>query len=325
MNYNKKCFCIVLLLCICTTLLFAEGTKEQAPKQVKALVFGMFEIGKPNGDFAGEFQHFYEYYFEQGNTEYTIPGCPEPVYLNGNGVMGTTAGMGKAQAASTLTAILSDKRFDFSTVYIVVCGCGGGDPARITLGDVIIATYLVDYELGNGWQQSDTPAGTTATFKHSDSYDNSAFVVMDKALVEKAYALTKDIALDDSQDAAKYRALYSAEEATEKPSVKTGISVTADSYWHGPASAKRADEICAIYTTDGAYMDTQMEDNGFGVVAKNFGKLDHLLVIRDIVNYDRPHQGQTVLESLDASSGAFSMGMTNGFKVASAIIDNLVK
>jgi purine nucleoside permease len=44
-----------------------------------------------------------------------------------------------------------------------------------------------------------------------------------------------------------------------------------------------------------------------------------------IVNYDQPYPGLSVLESVDASSGAFSIGMRNGFLVGSAVIDELVK
>ncbi|MFA6821585.1 MAG: purine nucleoside permease, partial [Sphaerochaetaceae bacterium] len=56
----------------------------------------------------------------------------------------------------------------------------------------------------------------------------------------------------------------------------------------------------------------------------NEGKLDRLIVVRDVVNYDQPYPGQTVLESLDASSGAFAIGMKNGFIVSKMIIDTLV-
>ncbi|MFA7130009.1 MAG: purine nucleoside permease, partial [Sphaerochaeta sp.] len=108
-----------------------------------------------------------------------------------------------------------------------------------------------------------------------------------------------------------------------KPAVRMGVSVTGDSYWHGSASSARADEVTAAYGA-GTYMVTQMEDNGFGVAAMNHGLLERLLVCRDVVNFDQPYPGQTVRESLDASSGAFSIGMKNGFAVASTVIDALV-
>ena len=232
--------------------------------------------------------------------------------------------MGKAQAASTLTAIFSDGRFDFSQTYIVVSGCSGAGPDRATLGDVVIATYLADYELGHGWSESDTPEGIEGTFLKCDSYTESGLIPLNGGLVEWAEQQVSGIELTDSEKAAEYRALYTEKAANLLPSVQCGSSVTGDNYWHGSGSSARADEVCAEYGAD-RYMVTQMEDNGFGVVAKRFGLLDRLLVIRDVVNFDRPHPGQSVLESLDTSSGGFSMGMTNGFLVGSAIVDRILE
>jgi purine nucleoside permease len=158
---------------------------------------------------------------------------------------------------------------------------------------------------------------------HDKSYDRSAYIRLNKGLVMWAYKLTAGLKLTDDPKAAAYRALYGAGEAKELPAVRTGTSVTGDSYWHGRHASLHADEVCAAYGTS-PYMVTQMEDNGFGVAVLNYGKLDRFLVTRDIVNYDQPHEGQTVTESLGTSSGAFSMGMTNGFIVGSAIVDALV-
>lgn len=305
-------------VCLCAPL--SAGPAEKIP--VKVLVLDMFEVGKNSGDFAGEFQHYYERYFTSAGS-YTFGSQPFTLYVNKDGVAGCVTGMGKAQAASTLTAILADSRFDFSKAYILVSGCGGMPPERGTLGDVVIADSLVDYELGHAWTESDMPAGTKATFMHDKSYDRSAYIPLNAGLVKWAYGLTSGLKLTDDPKAAAYRVLYGAEEATELPSVKTGASVTGDSYWHGKHSSLHADEVCAAYGSS-PYMVTQMEDNGFGVAVLNYGKLDRFIVTRDIVNYDQPHEGQSVTESLGTSSGAFSMGMTNGFIVGSAIIDALI-
>lgn len=317
----KSLLFIAIIATISSASLFAEGYVEK--QNVKVLVFGMFEVGENEGDFAGEFQHFYENYFTDA-TAYDIDGLSEPLYLNSDGVAGTVAGMGKAQAASTLTAILSNPQFDFSNTYIVISGCSGIDPNEGTLGDVIIATSLVDYELGNSWAESDNPADAgNSRFIRSNSYDNSGYFVCNPDLVNWAIDITKDVKLSDSDRAISYRALYNQDE-TVKPSIHSGISVTGDNYWHGEVSAEHAQEVCKAYDAEGAYTVTQMEDNAFGVVAKNFGLGDNLIVVRDAVNFDRPHQGQTVVESLNASSGAFSIGMTNGFEVSKVIIDALL-
>ncbi|HOX32239.1 MAG TPA: purine nucleoside permease [Spirochaetales bacterium] len=307
----------LMLIALCVA---AAGAQPAAGRrEVKVLVMGMFEVGKNEGDFAGEFQHYYEAYFD-GAASYAIPGFPGTLFLNGEGVAGCVAGMGKAQAASTLTAILADPRFDFSRAYILVSGCAGMPPLRGTLGDVVWAEELVDFELGHAWAESDIAPGTKATFQRSEGYDRSGYVKLNKGLVDWAYGLTKGLALADDPKAAAYRANYGAKEAAEKPAVRRGVSVTGDSYWHGARSSAHADEVCAAYGA-GPYLATQMEDNGFGVAALNFGLLDRLLICRDIVNFDQPYPGQTVPESLAASSGGFSMGMTNGFMAGSTVIN----
>lgn len=316
----KKCLTMLLLVVFAIGAVFAQGAVETIP--VKVLVLNMFEVGEYSGDFAGEFQHWYEQYLD-GAQSYDVQGFPNPLFVNDSGVAGAVTGMGKAEAASSLTAILSDNRFDFSETYIIVSGCSGTPPARGTLGDVIWATELVDYELGHGWVESDTPVGIKGTFLKDDSYAEAGYIMLNKTLVDWAFDITKDIELADDPKAAAYRALYGPEAAAKTPSVRTGVSVTADCYWHGPNSSLRADEVTKAYGA-GTYMVTQMEDNSFGVVARRFGLLDRLLVCRDVVNFDQPHDGQTVLESLNASSGAFSIGMLNGFRVGSAVVDELI-
>ncbi len=321
----KSLIIVAIIATVSSATLFAEGYAEEqnAIPEVKVLVFGMFEVGENEGDFAGEFQHYYEKYFTDANA-YEIKGLNEPLYLNDDGVAGTIAGMGKAQSGSTLTAILSNPNFDFTNTYIVISGCSGINPNVGTLGDVVIATSLVDYELGNAWSESDNPSDAgPERFRRSNSYDNSGYFICNPELVDWACEVTKDIQLTDADGAIAYRALYNQDESV-KPSIKKGISVTGDSYWHGQASAEHAQYVCAAYEAEGQYTVTQMEDNAFGVVARNYGLADNLIVIRDAVNFDRPHAGQSVTESLDSSSGAFMMGMTNGFLVGEAIIDALL-
>jgi purine nucleoside permease len=308
------------MLLLAMSMISAQPIEEKQP--IKVLVFGMFEVGENKGDFAGEFQHFYEAYFD-GAESYELNTMPLTLYVNDEGVAGAIAGMGKAQAAATLTTILRDDRFDFSDTYILISGCSGMNPERGTLGDVVIADALVDYELGHAWKESDNPKDSESLFLRSSGYDRSGYIRLNSSLVDWAFDLVQDVPLSDAKAAKEYRKLYSAEEALETPAVRRGVSVTGDSYWHGKASSEHADDVCDAYDA-GTYMVTQMEDNAFGVVAMNENKLDRLLVIRDVVNYDQPHPGQSVTESLDASSGAFSIGMENGFAVTNSIIEELL-
>jgi purine nucleoside permease len=322
---KRRVLMMALALCCAAALVFAGGSKDGGgkPVPVKALVIAMFEVGEFGGDFAGEFQHWYERYFA-GAPAYEVRGLPNPLFINRDGVAGTVAGMGKANAATTLSVILADPRFDFSKTYILGSGCSGMPPSRGTLGDVVWAYELVDVDLGHSWAESDRSPGMTATYLRSEGYDSSGYIILNEQLVDWALSVSRDVPLLDDPAAAAYRANYGPEEAAEKPSVRSGISLTGDNYWHGVNAYKHAEEVVAAYQPKTSYMVTQMEDNALGVVAARFGKLDRLLVCRDVVNYDQPYPGISVLESLDASSGAFSNGMENGFRVGSAVIDELV-
>jgi purine nucleoside permease len=321
MNAAMKGLWVAFVLTVCVPTLSAEQAPAKLP--VKVLVLTMFEVDKNTGDVAGEFQYWYEAYFAKARS-YSVKGFMNPLYLNDRGVAGCVTGMGKAQAASALAAILSDRRFDFSRTYILVTGCAGISPARGTVGDVIWADALVDYELGHAWTESDITKSMKGTFARDPLYDRCGYIPLNKELVQWAYALTKDCPLTDDIEAAAYRANYGPAEAKEKPSVRKGVSVTGDNYWHGKGSSAHADEVCSSYKTESPYMAAQMEDNAFGLVALNFGLLDRFLVCRDAVDFDRPPDGQSVEESLVADSDGFSIGMKNGFVVGSKVVEAIV-
>jgi purine nucleoside permease len=312
---------ITLVVVLLLAILSGIASASEKGVEIKMLVLSMFEVGENSGDFAGEFQHWYERYFD-GARVFEITGNPNPLYVNSDGVAGTVAGIGKARAAATLTAILSDPRFDLDNTYFMVSGCAGGPPFRTTLGSVVLCNAVVDCELGYSWKESDGKSGES-TFMVMDSMKGSAYFELNTELIERVSELVAGIELEDSTRAAFYRLLYKNEEARSRPSVQMGVSVTSDSYWHGKGSSRTADEVCSAYGA-GTYMVTQMEDSAFAGVLKAFGKLNRMLVIRDVVNFDQPHPGQTVKESLSTSSGGFSIGMTNGFRVGSAIVDNIV-
>lgn len=301
---------------LCCAAGFAE---EKIP--VKVLVLTMFEVGENKGDFAGEFQHWFVEYLDNAPS-FSVNGADSPVFVNADGVAGTVVGMGKARSGASLMAILSDPRFDFSKTYFVVSGCSGTAPSRGTLGSVFICDWLVDYELGHSWRDADAVPGVPA-YMSSNSYKDSALIELNRELVEWAVHLTKGLELRDDPGAEAYRQKYIEEPARGKPLIMVGASVTADSYWHGRGASAMAEYICYQYGAS-KYGVTQMEDNAFGVVLKAMGGLDRLLVVRDAVNFDQPYPGQSVKQSLESSSGSFSIGMFNGFSVGSTVVNHII-
>lgn len=290
--------------------------------RVKVLVLSMFEVGENSGDLAGEFQYWYENYWTDA-ASFDVAGAASPVFINKEGVAGTITGMGKARAAASLTSILKDPRFDFSDAWFITSGCAGVSPLAGTLGDVFICDWAVDYDLGHSWKQSDGVAGEPV-FLIKEEYRDSASIPLNADLARKAFDTAVGVALRDDQKAKEYRGRYGEEAARSKPSLRTGTSVTGDNYWHGKGSSGQASALCRLYGAP-EYGVTQMEDNAFAVVLRSFGFLDRFLIIRAAVNFDRPHDGQTVAESLSTSSGGFSIGMFNGYQVGARIVEDLLK
>ena len=287
----------------------------------KVLVFAMFEVGANTGDFAGEFQHWFDRYFKDA-TSVSVRGAFAPVYCSPSGVCGTVVGVGKANAAASLTAILSDPRFDVSSTYFLTSGCAGTPPDRGTLGSVFWSDCIVDYDLGQRWSPLDvTEKGPV--FQPLEAAGKGIVLRLDPVLTEWAHRLSRNAPLEDAVDAALYRLRYREKQAHRKPFVGVGTTVCSDTWWHGHTLSREADYLCALYKA-GTYVSTQMEDSAVALVLQRHGMLGRYMIARDIVNFDRPYEGQTPKESLAARNGAFSIGMKNGFLVGAAVVDHIV-
>lgn len=335
MKNNRKKYLIIISLilvligslftgCSKTTSATSKSVTSSKTSEIikpKVMILSMFEVDKNTGDLAGEFQHWYEGYFKNAKS-INIKGAYSPVFYNKDGVCGTIIGQGKSHAAGSLSAILSNPKFDFSNTYFITSGCAGSAPSIGTLGSVFWSDYVVDYDLGHRWSPNDNKLDKHS-FMAMDSYKDFTSFKLNKTLVTWAYNLSKDVKLDDCKEAQDYRKLYTEKEALKSPSVGIGTTICGDCFYHGKGLSDEAKYICKLYNTS-AYSNTEMEDAAVALVLKNFGYLDHYLVSRDIVNFDQPHANQTIKESLDANSGGFSIGMTNGYKVASKVTNYIV-
>ncbi|NCC91543.1 MAG: purine nucleoside permease, partial [Spirochaetia bacterium] len=73
MKHMNRLLMVATLLLAALVALSAQPVAEK--QEVKVLVLGMFEVGENKGDFAGEFQHFYEAYFD-GAASYELNSLP---------------------------------------------------------------------------------------------------------------------------------------------------------------------------------------------------------------------------------------------------------
>src|ERR1700689_2873905 len=141
-----------------------------------------------------------------------------------------TTGMGYANAASSLSALVYGGRFDLSKTYFLIAGIAGVDPAQGTLGSVHWARYAIDGGLQNeidvreapaGWSTGYLAIGAGAPGQKAELRYGGEVYRLDEDLLQAAYKLTKDVKLSDGDAAKAYRARYEAGPATTAPEVTT--------------------------------------------------------------------------------------------------------
>ncbi|MEF8836383.1 MAG: purine nucleoside permease [Candidatus Bipolaricaulota bacterium] len=337
---RKRTISFLAVLMSMLVLVSVSGVLAEVEEEisVKVMIFSMFEIGDYRGDFAGEFQHWVEEYnLDQNSLE--VKGAYGPVLYNDKGVAGTVIGIGKSNAATSVTAILLDPRFDFSQTYFLTSGCSGTPPEVGTLGSVFWAPWVVDYDLTHRMSPSEgdpvQPLECNPELyphqckldasgkKGVTEYETYAYKLNEK-LVKWALDLSKNAELADSSAAKEYRNRYLQETARRDPFIDIGTTITGDTYFHGPGLSEQAQEIVNWYNA-GTYSTTQMEDYATALALERFGYLDRYLSKRSVVNFDQPYPDQTTQSSLEANSGGFSIGMENALRAGKPVVDHIIE
>ena len=303
----------------------ASGAAWAAPAKVKVFVASMFEIGANTGDRAGEFQHWYERYWQK-SAPHEVRGALKPVYCNDDGVCGSILGMGKVNSSSSMQAILLDPEYDFSETYFVLTGVAGTPPSRGTIGDVSWATWLVDYDLGHRWAPEEGKPGEPV-FIPRKGYESYRLFQLNPVLVNWAVKLSAGANLKDSEAAQKYRQRYPDTRANAAPSVQTGTHMTGDTFFHGPGLSKEAQYIAKLYGADD-YVITEMEAAAITLVIKRQFGTDRIMSLRGAVNFDQGNPNETTQQHLDPApgqtAGGFAETVENIELVGARVVDHIV-
>jgi purine nucleoside permease len=313
-----------------------EGSSESslyAGRQVKVLIITMF------GGEAGAWME------PLGMTDaIEVPGLspdyPE-VHCNSDDVCLLTTGMGHANVAATMTALIYSNKFDLRYTYFLIAGIAGIDPAQGTIGTVAWARYLVDYgiaweldarELPDGWPYGYFGIMTKGpTEKPPLDYRTEVFK-LDETLLQQAIALSADVVLQDSPDAISFRANYPEAPANQPPTVTQCDTMAGDTWYAGKYLGERARDWMKMLTDgEGVYCTTQQEDNATYEVLKRAdvaGKVDvaRIAVIRAGSDFDRPAPGQTAVSGLIdyQMQGGFVPATNNLYIAASPLVDEIV-
>lgn len=331
-----------------STLLFAASClfAQVAPKpiEIKVVVVNMFEVGNDTGDAPGEYQYWVER--EHLDTVLPFPEGYHDLRMNKDGVLGVLTGVGTARAAATMMALGRDPRFDLTHAYFVVAGIAGIDPAVGSLGSAVWADYVVDGDLAHeidareipkDWPTGYVPLGKSTPYEQPRAArfgDDGIVYHLNPALVNWAFALTKDTKLEDTPGMAERRQQFDEEAARRPPFVMIGGNLSASTFWHGKLMNQWAHDWVK-YQTDGrsTYAICGMEDTGtmqsLTWLAKA-GKVDikRVLVLRTASNYDQQRPGKTAAESLAETKisqySAYMPSLDSAYRVGHIVVDDLV-
>ncbi|TWA70895.1 purine nucleoside permease [Azospirillum baldaniorum] len=307
--------------------LLGLGTSAEAAEPVKVKVFvgAMFEIGKNTGDRAGEFQNWYERYWQSAEP-IAVQGALNPVYCNADGVCGAVLGMGKVSSSASMQAILLNPQLDLSQAYFIISGVAGTPPSRGTIAEVNWAAWLVDYDLGHRWAPEEGKPGEP-TFMPRKGYESVRLFQLNPTLVSWAMKLTGDTPLKDSDSARAYRQRYPQDAARRAPFVGTGTHMTGDTFFHGPGMSEQAQYIAKLYGADD-YVITEMEAAAITLVIKRTLGSDRVMSLRGAVNFDQGNPKETTLEHLDPkpgeTAGGFAETVENVALVGARMTDHIV-
>ena len=306
--------------------------------KIKILLLPKFELNELTGETPGEAQAFYREYFKNSESYTVRGGYPgSKLCVNARGAAMYITGMGKVNVTASLTALLSDTRFDFSEALILSIGCAGGSAGYAVMGDVFVLTSAADFDIGHHADIRDMEnRESPVTWFHDASYDDVSITHMNSALTERIYALVRDISLDTTPRTQRFmaREFKNAPWALRAPKVLKGSTVSSDNFWKGAYDHNNAEYICRYYGCQDPYALCEMEDSAIGAVLRRFSLESHYAAIRACVNMDvfmngdtpeklwNPAYQSTMIASDDNTESAdiFPTAMQNNFRVVSTLI-----
>ena len=343
MSWNKRwrtCFALVLLFAVIFTQPGCSLQPKDEKLPVKVLILPKFEVGEMSGDFPGEAQYFYEGYLADGDV-YEVEGAlnSDKLYYK-DGVAMFLLGQGKVSAALNISAVLSDKRFDFSDTYIMGVGCGGAARDYGIFGDVFVITGAADYDLGHKADARELADKSRTSWFHDESFDETAFVRLDQKLTDRVYQMVENVPLETTPKTEEFlRSEFAGEAwAQRQPKVLRGTALSGDNYWKGIYDHQNALLITETYQCKDPFAITEMEDVATGLAAQAFGMLDRLIILRAAVNMDvfpaavtpemlwsdNPDDHIALEDSME-SVDIFDTAMKNCFDVGKVLIDAILK
>jgi purine nucleoside permease len=254
-----------------------------------------------------------------------------------------TTGMGHANAAASVMALLFSGAFDLRETYFIVAGIAGIDPKRGTIGSAAWARYVVDSgiaheidarELPHGWQDGYFGVLTDGPEQVPKFEYRTEEFALNEALLRQAMSLSKSATLEDTEDLREYRRHYPAAPANQPPAVIQCDTLSGDTWWSGDRLGEHARRWTRLLTGGkGVYCTSQQEDNATlnaltrgaqsGLVDVN-----RVAVLRSGSDFDRPYPHQGVLQSMQAQRalpGAVRISAVNLVHAGMPLVEAIVQ
>ena len=261
--------------------------------QIKVVVVSMFEYGADTGDAPGEFQFWLE---RNDVRKIEAPLGSRNYYLSDKGLLIMCTGGGVTNAATSVTALALDSRFDLSQAYWIVAGIAGVDPQDASLGSAAWAKWIVDADLAKEIDSREIPEDWP--------YGYIALGAKQPNTLDGGWQV----------DVVKFKLNDALVE------------------WHGFALNDWANDWMKLHTSgESNFVMSNMEDSGTATalqrVAKT-GKVDfnRLLILRTASNFSTPPIGKDVAWSLNAPYPAGGLpALEAAFDVASVVATALIE
>jgi purine nucleoside permease len=263
------------------------------------------------------------------------------VACSDDGLCLITTGMGYANAASSIEALVFGGKFDLTKTYFLVAGIAGVDPAEGTVGSAHWARFVVDGGLQNeidpreappDWSTGYLAFGAPAPGVKSAAGDRYGTEVyrLNEDLLQAAFRLTKDVDLADNDVAKANRAKYPEPAAAAPPQVSICDTISSDTWWHGARLAAAMDAYARVMTDGEANPCTTQQEDNATLTALKRGTEDNLLdfnrvaILRTGADFDRQPPSETAAGTLRPPAGVYLPAIDNAHRVAASLAHAIV-
>jgi purine nucleoside permease len=293
----------------------AAAGRAEKPIEVRVVVITTWEVIRGGKDYRGELYAWRNRW--PLTTELPFPAGVNPLlYDPQRHVLAILTGMATARASASIMALGLDPRFDLSHAYWVLAGTAGVDPKVASAGSAAWERFVVDGDLGQevdgrdiplDWPTGMLPNGRTTPFAEppppAQTDDGANAYALNPALVDWAYALSRNVKLPDDAALAKARAPYDGPGAAP-PFVLEGDGLMSARFWYGPRLTEWARRWVPYWTGGkGVFTMSAEEDTGvmqaLTMLAKaGRARTDRVLMLRAGSDYVVAPQGMSAAEQI---------------------------